>query len=188
VAQLFEATSCTYTYIIGCTATRKAVIIDVLETVERDAKIFPSMLSCLSDESGAKADRFLRHGEKLTVGRLEMECRHTPGHTHGCSSYILNSEGIIFTGDALLFRGCGRTDFQQGKKDRVNRQSRSQAILVDCHMSSSVGEEKKQCIIHDNVRLTLEKENFIELMSNLNLAYPKQIDRALPANLKNGEQ
>lgn len=50
-------------------------------------------------------------------------------------------------------------------------------------MSSSVREEKKY-----NVRLTLEKEKFIELMSNLNLAYPKQIDRALPANLKNGEQ
>ncbi|KAF8370819.1 ethe-1 [Pristionchus pacificus] len=148
--QLFEATSSTYTYIIGCAATRKAVIIDpVLETVERDAKlikqldlklelglnthvhadhitgtaalakIFPSMLSCLSDESGAKADRLLSHGEKLKVGRLEMECRHTPGHTNGCASYILNSEGIIFTGDALLFRGCGRTDFQQGNSARL---------------------------------------------------------------------
>ncbi|GMR45850.1 hypothetical protein PMAYCL1PPCAC_16045 [Pristionchus mayeri] len=223
--QLFEKTSSTYTYIIGCAVTRKAAIIDpVLETAERDAKlidqlglelefglnthvhadhitgtatlskIFPSMRACLSDKSGAKADRLLANGEMLRIGKLEVQCRHTPGHTDGCCSYVLSSEGIVFTGDALLFRGCGRTDFQQGDAGRLYDSVWKEILSLpdhctlfpahdyNGHMSSTVREEKQF-----NPRLTLPKADFIEFMANLNLAYPKQIDRALPANLKNGE-
>ncbi|GMT23515.1 hypothetical protein PFISCL1PPCAC_14812 [Pristionchus fissidentatus] len=223
--QLFEATSSTYTYIIGCAVTRAAAIIDpVLETAERDAKLisqlnldlqlglnthvhadhitgtaalaklFPSMKSCLSDESGAKADRLLKHHEKLRIGNLEMKCSHTPGHTNGCSSFILNSEGLIFTGDALLIRGCGRTDFQQGDAGRLYDSVWTEIFSLpdnytifpghdyQGHMSTSVGEERKL-----NPRLTLQKKEFVHLMNNLKLAYPKQIEKALPANLKNGE-
>ena len=56
----------------------------------------------------------LSHGSNLTFGRHSLEARSTPGHTNGCMSFVLPSAGIAFTGDALLIRGCGRTDFQEG--------------------------------------------------------------------------
>ena len=223
--QLFEATSCTYTYIVGCPVTKAAAIIDpVLETVERDAQlvkelgldlrfgvnthvhadhvtgnhklaqIFPSMKAVLSDKAGAKADVFLGHKGLLDVGKLRLECRHTPGHTNGCATFVLHKEKMLFSGDALLVRGCGRTDFQQGCASRLYNVIHEEIFTLpddfivfpghDYHgqTATSVGEEKKF-----NPRLTLKEDLFVELMKNLNLDHPKQIDRALPANMKNGQ-
>src|SRR5215208_1854140 len=68
----------------------------------------------LSAASGADgADVYLKHGDKIHFGSRHLDVRATPGHTHGCLSYVLDDESVAFSGDALLIRGCGRTDFQQ---------------------------------------------------------------------------
>ena len=101
---------------------------------------------------------------------------------------------MVFTGDVVLIRGCGRTDFQGGDAgelwEGVHRELFG-ALDDDCQLypahdykgftSSTIGEEKRL-----NPRLTKSKEEFKELMANLGLAYPKKIDVALPANLKDG--
>src|SRR4029079_12092879 len=69
----------------------------------------------LSKASGAEgADRTLVDGDLISFGKHALEARATPGHTSGCLSYVLDDQSRAFTGDALLIRGCGRTDFQQG--------------------------------------------------------------------------
>src|SRR3954467_7910793 len=60
------------------------------------------------------ADRLVEQGDKIVFGKRNLEARATPGHTSGCMTYVLDDRSIAFTGDALLIRGCGRTDFQQG--------------------------------------------------------------------------
>ncbi len=72
------------------------------------------MRSIISGAAGAAADQYVQHGDIITFGGFRLECRATPGHTDGCMSYYLPAAGMVFTGDALLIRGCGRTDFQQG--------------------------------------------------------------------------
>ena len=123
-----------------------------------------------------------------------MQVRATPGHTNGCVSYVLPG-CAVFTGDALLIRGCGRTDFQQGDAgalyDNVHAQILSlppDTRVYPAHdykglTMSTVGEEKAL-----NPRLTKSKADFQALMGGLNLPYPKRIDVALPANLKCGVQ
>ncbi|OAE33262.1 hypothetical protein AXG93_1200s1240 [Marchantia polymorpha subsp. ruderalis] len=78
----------------------------------------PGVQSLISKASGAKADHYVEHGDKIQFGSLYLEVRATPGHTAGCVTYV-SGEGpdqisprLAFTGDALLIRGCGRTDFQ----------------------------------------------------------------------------
>mmetsp|Transcript_25139 Transcript_25139/g.44828 ORF Transcript_25139/g.44828 Transcript_25139/m.44828 type:complete len:147 (-) Transcript_25139:311-751(-) len=74
-----------------------------------------SVRSGISKASGAKADILYEPGDVITVGSLELKVLPTPGHTSGCVSYYTAAAGgMVFTGDALLVRGCGRTDFQQG--------------------------------------------------------------------------
>ena len=69
----------------------------------------------LSAESGAQgADRYLGHGDRVQFGSRYVEVRATPGHTQGCVTFVLDDESAAFTGDCLLIRGSGRTDFQQG--------------------------------------------------------------------------
>jgi sulfur dioxygenase len=110
-------------------------------------------------------------------------------------TYVLNGGAACFTGDALLIRGCGRTDFQGGSAatlyDSVHQQvfSLPETCIVypahdyKGHASSTVLEEKTL-----NPRLTKSKDEFIEIMNNLGLPYPKQIDKALPLNLVCGIQ
>ncbi|EYS30182.1 metallo-beta-lactamase superfamily protein [Acinetobacter baumannii 45052_5] len=125
----------------------------------------------------------------LKVGDLSIEARYTPGHTNACTSYLVGN--MIFTGDALLIDGCGRTDFQQGNAgtlyDSIHKQLFSlsdETIVYPGHdykgrLSSTIGYERL-----NNSRLgqNRSREDFIKLMNNLNLPYPKQIDKALPAN------
>ena len=69
----------------------------------------------LSSNAGAQgADIYLKHGDRVVFGKRYVEARATPGHTSGCMTYVADDQSVAFTGDALLIRGCGRTDFQQG--------------------------------------------------------------------------
>ena len=69
----------------------------------------------LSHASGAQgADRYLRQGDKVEIGTRFVEVRETPGHTNGCLTFVLDDRSKAFTGDCLMIRGSGRTDFQEG--------------------------------------------------------------------------
>lgn len=165
----------------------------------------PGARSAIAAAAGAAADVQLRDGDHIRCGALTLHAIATPGHTSGCMCFYLapppaagaaaagNATGMLFSGDALLIRGCGRTDFQQGSAgtlyDSIHRKifTLPDATLVfpghdyRGRTASSVGEERAV-----NPRLTRSREEFVALMGELNLAYPKQIDRALPANLKDG--
>ena len=152
--------------------------------------VMPAVRSAISAASGAEADIKLNNGDVIEFGRYTLEARSTPGHTDGCMTYVLHDQQVAFTGDAVLIRGCGRTDFQQGNSGRLFDSVHSQIFaLPDSYFIypahdymgqtvTTVGEEKQH-----NPRLTKSREQFIEIMRNLNLPYPKQIDRALPANM-----
>ncbi|KAH9284581.1 Persulfide dioxygenase ETHE1 -like protein, mitochondrial [Echinococcus granulosus] len=153
----------------------------------------PTCQSVISATSGARADVLLKAGEVLDCGNIQLECRSTPGHTNGCFTYVLHSARAAFTGDALLIRGCGRTDLGQGSPEILYESVHSKIFslpddyfLFPAHeysgrMMTTVGEEKKH-----NTRLCASKEKFVDIMQNLNLSYPKQMDRAVPLNLKDG--
>lgn len=218
--QFFDPDSSTYTYLLGCEATRQAVLID---TVERDLDHYLAALEqqqlqliytlethvhadhvtaadALRRRLGSKTvvhrdagamcgDVLVTDGMQVQVGRLLIEVRYTPGHTNGCVSYLVGDR--LFTGDALLIGGCGRTDFQQGNAgqlyDSIHRQifSLPDETLIypghdyHGHRVSTVGQEKRE-----NKRLGggRSREAFVEIMAHLKLAYPKHIDVALPAN------
>jgi glyoxylase-like metal-dependent hydrolase (beta-lactamase superfamily II)/rhodanese-related sulfurtransferase len=150
----------------------------------------------VSAASGAEgADRLLKPGEKVVFGDHHVEVRATPGHTHGCVTYVLDDKTRAFTGDCLLIRGSGRTDFQQGSAHAMFHSVHEQiftlpdeCLLFPAHdyrglTVTSVAEEKRF-----NPRLggTVGEDDFVGYMSNLNLPHPKQIDIAVPANLKCG--
>jgi sulfur dioxygenase len=85
----------------------------------------------ISGASGAKgADRLLGHGERIEFGHRALDARATPGHTAGCLTYVLDDRSMAFTGDALLIRGCGRTDFQQGSASTLFHSVREQVFTL----------------------------------------------------------
>ncbi|KAL0276378.1 UNVERIFIED_CONTAM: hypothetical protein PYX00_003965 [Menopon gallinae] len=151
--------------------------------------IFPECKSVISEASQAVADIKVTPNDRITFGRHELEIRATPGHTNGCVTYVSHEQGMAFTGDALLIRGCGRTDFQEGSSSTLYNSVHSEIFtlpenfrLFPAHdykgfTSTTVEEEKKY-----NPRLTKSLDEFVDLMNNLNLAYPKMIDVAVPAN------
>ncbi len=151
----------------------------------------------LSAESGAQgADRYLAHGDRLAFGGRSLEVRATPGHTHGCVTFVADDESMAFTGDCLLIRGCGRTDFQQGDPRAMYRSVKSQilslppsCLLYPAHdyrglTVTSVAEERTF-----NPRLGGEigEMDFVGYMQNLGLPHPKLMDIAVPANLRCGQ-
>jgi sulfur dioxygenase len=150
----------------------------------------------LGAASGAQgADRYLESGDAVTFGKRALEARATPGHTGGCVTYVLDDRSMAFTGDALLIRGCGRTDFQQGDARRLFRSVRGEifslpdgCLVYPGHdyrglTSTSVGEEK---LYNPRLAESVGEEDFVGYMNNLGLPHPKQMDSALPANLKCG--
>jgi len=152
----------------------------------------------VSVDSGAEgADRYLKNAETIQFGNRYLEVRATPGHTKGCCTYVLDDQTMAFTGDCLLIRGCGRTDFQQGDARAMYRSVHERifslpdsCLLYPAHdyrglMVSSVGEERRF-----NPRLggELSEDDFVGYMNNLGLPHPKQMDIAVPANLKCGRR
>ena len=150
----------------------------------------------LSKNGGAQgADRYLADGDLIAFGMRTLEARATPGHTSGCMSYVLDDLSKAFTGDALLIRGCGRTDFQQGSAPLLFHSVRERIFSLpdDCLLypghdyrgltASSVGEEKKY---NPRLALAIAEGDFVGYMTNLGLAHPKLMDVAVPANLRCG--
>ena len=134
-------------------------------------------------------------GDIIPFGAHALEIRETPGHTGGCVTYVCHEAGMAFTGDALLIRGCGRTDFQAGDPRTlywsVHKQIlslRADTLLYPGHdykgrLVTTVKEEKEF-----NPRLGGSRtvEEFVSIMDGLNLAFPKRIDEAVPANMASG--
>jgi len=209
--------------LLGCPKTRAAVIIDPVDTqAERDVRITKELdlnliyamnthvhadhvtgtgilktltgcKSVISKISGAKADVCVKDGDTIDFGELALEVRSTPGHTNGCLTYVDHINRAAFTGDALLIRACGRTDFQEGNPETLYDSVRSKILSLpedyllypahDYHGVSvtTVGEELKH-----NPRLTKSKEEFVQIMKNLGLAKPKKMDEAVPINIMCG--
>lgn len=222
--QFFELESSTYTYLLADSETSEGVLIDpVLETMERDIRFVEEMgitvkyilethvhadhitsAGKLREKWGSKivlgehtkletADLLLKDGETLSFGAQTLKAITTPGHTDGCTSFLVNN--LLFTGDTLLIRGCGRTDFQQGSPETLFHSVREklfslpdETLVYPGHdykgcLFSSIGEEKA---FNPRLKLSNSLEDFAEIMNNLNLANPKKIDIAVPANLKSG--
>ena len=151
----------------------------------------------LSAASGAEgADRYLHPLDSIPFGTRSLQARATPGHTSGCMTYVLDDATMAFTGDALLIRGCGRTDFQQGDPRTLFRSVRAEIFSLpeDCTLfpahdyrgltATSVGEERRF-----NPRLAegILEQDFAGYMQHLGLPHPKQMEAAVPANLKCGK-
>ncbi|MGD1854435.1 MAG: MBL fold metallo-hydrolase [Leptolyngbyaceae cyanobacterium] len=232
--QLFDQESSTYTYLIADSQTREAVLFDpVIEQIDRDLKLIRelelTLLFCLEthihadhitstgemrDRTGCQglvpenaniscASGFVRHGQILEVGSLTIEAIETHGHTDSHMAYLVAGD-LVLTGDALLIRGCGRTDFQGGSAgilyDHITQRLFSLADSTrvypahDYHGQtvSTIGEEKRwnpRLVDLDSEPVQLrDRTDFIQLMNNLDLPKPKKIMEAVPANEHCGQQ
>jgi sulfur dioxygenase len=150
----------------------------------------------VSERSGSVcSDLQVKHDDQIRFGQHVLEVRETPGHTSGCLSFVCAAERLAFTGDALLIRGCGRTDFQEGDPRVLFRSVREQlfslpddTLLYPAHDYKGRGVttviEEKRC----NPRLGLDKDEaaFVQIMQALQLPRPRKIDQALEANLQCG--
>lgn len=222
--QLDKETS-TYTYLIADEQTKAAILVDpVIEQVERDLQLMQELglqlrycmethihadhitgTGKLREKTGCLgivpanapancADRQMGDGEILELDSIVIEAIATPGHTNSHLAYLVNQERLL-TGDSLLIRGCGRTDFQGGNAgalfDIVTKKLFTlpdETLVYPGHdykgfTVSTIGEEKKY-----NPRFKGQnRDSFIELMSNLNLPNPKKIMTAVPANQRCGQ-
>ena len=138
----------------------------------------------------------LAHGDRLTFGGRWLEVRATPGHTDSCLSFVLDDQSLAFSGDALLVRGCGRCDFQQGNAHSLYRSITEQifslpdsCLLYPGHdytgrSVTSVAEEKAF-----NARLggNATERDFVGHMENMKLPHPHKIAEALPGNMRSGK-
>ncbi|XP_029958790.1 persulfide dioxygenase ETHE1, mitochondrial-like [Salarias fasciatus] len=153
-------------------------------------KRLAGLKSAISKFSGASADIHFTEGDKITFGKHYLTVRNTPGHTDGCVTLVSGDQSMAFTGDTLLIRGCGRTDFQQGCPKTLYESVHQKIFTLPDHCLiypahdytgrtvSTVGEERKF-----NPRLTKSLEEFVKIMDNLNLPKPAKIDISVPANL-----
>lgn len=222
--QLFEPLSSTYTYLVGCEHSGRAVLIDpVVNSLDRDLAELQRLgltLDCTIDThvhadhiTGALhlrqrvgsriaapaaarlpcADIGLVEGVPVTIGSIVLQPLHTPGHTDDHVALALPDR--VFSGDALLIDGCGRTDFQNGDARTLYRSVHDKLFTLpdDCLLYpghdyqqrrvSSIGQEKLR-----NPRLGQGRsvEAFVQLMAGLKLPYPKFIDHAVPGNRQCG--
>ena len=143
----------------------------------------------------ANVDLALAAGHAIALGGQALEVRATPGHTAGCLSFVTGDRRSVFTGDALLVRGAGRTDFQQGDAAQLFRSIRDQLFTLpeDCvvypahdyegRQLSTIGEERRH---NPRIGGGAREEDFVGYMCNLALPHPKQMAMAVPANLRAG--
>lgn len=221
--QLFDSTSSTYTYLLASRRGGEALIIDpVLEKVDRyiqllrdlDLKLIKAVdthvhadhitglgalrdkthcITVMGEQSGVDVVSMrVSDGDRIDIEGLSLDVLYTPGHTDDSYSFILPDR--VFTGDTLLIRGTGRTDFQNGDP-RAQYDSifgrllklPDQTLIYPAHdykgdTVSTIGEEKA-C----NPRLQVKSvDQYIDLMNNLHLPNPKMMDVAVPANLHVG--
>ena len=217
--QLFDAESSTYSYLIGSRQGGEALLIDsVVEKVPLYLKLLDELglklllaadthlhadhvtgLGALQDATGcitlmgeqSQVDclsRHFHHGEQIEFDGIQLDVIHTPGHTDDSYCFLLPDR--VLTGDTLLIRGTGRTDFQNGDSQAqydslFNRllQLPDETLVYPAHdyngmTRSSIGEER-----HHNPRLQVaSKEAYVQLMNSLELSDPRMMDVAVPAN------
>jgi sulfur dioxygenase len=148
-------------------------------------------------DGGAQGlDRALVHGDRVAFGARHLQVRATPGHTNGCLTFVLDDQRMAFTGDALLIRGCGRTDFQQGSPERLYRSVQAQILSLPPHCllypahdykgltASSVEEERR---FNPRFGGSSNAADFTGYMNHLGLPHPKLMEIAVPANLRCGQ-
>jgi len=224
IRQLFDYDTWTYTYLLWDEATKEAAIIDsVKEQFERDVKYINDLgltlkyalethihadhvtaAGKLRDELGAEtavhieggaecADIQIQEGNEFSLGTQVIKALHTPGHTSGDVTYAI--DGALFTGDALLIRGCGRTDFQQGDSETLYHsiteilfQFPDDTVVYPGHdysgfSESTIGEEKA---LNPRLGNAKPKKEFTDIMDNMDLPKPKRIDVAVPGNVACG--
>ena len=218
--QLFDSNSSTYTYLISSGIGREALIIDpVLENSDQyidllselklklvkviDTHLHADHISGMSELKNrtkcitimgeqTKAEIVslkIKDNEKVKIENLELKSLYTPGHTDDSYSFLMNDR--VFTGDTLLIKGTGRTDFQNGNPyDQYHSlfsrllKLRDDILIYPAHdykgqKFSSIGEEKKS-----NPRLQVNSaQEYAKIMNNLKLESPKLMDIAIPANI-----
>jgi sulfur dioxygenase len=221
--QLFDSESSTYTYLMASRPGGEALIIDpVLDKVDRYLQLLDELdlrlikavdthvhadhitglgalrdrtrcITVMGEQSGVDVVSMrVAEGDAIDIEGVRLEVVYTPGHTDDSYSFLMNDR--VFTGDTLLIRGTGRTDFQHGdaaaQYDSIfNKLLKlpDDTLVYPAHdykgdTVSTIGEEKSY-----NPRLQVETEaQYVEIMENLNLANPKMMDVAVPANLKIG--
>ena len=221
--QLFDKSSSTYTYLIASAKGREALIIDpVLENVERYIQLLKELdlklvkvidthihadhisgiaelrdqtncVTIMGDKTPSDVVSMqVSDDELIKIDDLQLRAVFTPGHTSESFSFLMNDR--VFTGDTLLIRGTGRTDFQNGDpKDSYNSifnkllKLPDETLLYPAHdyngkKFSTIGDEKKF-----NPRLQVNNENeYVQIMSNLKLPKPKLIDLNILSNIKLG--
>ena len=135
------------------------------------------------------------HGDALAFGNCSLTVRATPGHTNGCLTYVTGDQDMAFTGDCLMIRGAGRTDFQAGDEHVMWHSIREQIFTLpdDCliypghdymgRTVSTVSEEKR---FNPRIGGDAREEDFVGYMENLGLPHPKLLDIAVPANMNGG--
>ncbi len=140
-------------------------------------------------------DRRLREADVLTFGTRNLTVLETPGHTDGCISLVLDDRSMVFTGDTLLIRGCGRTDFQQGSAQKLYHSIRNKLFRLpdDCivypghdysgRTASTIGEERR---LNPRIGGDANETDFVGYLDNMRLPHPKKLDIAVPANLQAG--
>lgn len=221
--QYFERESSTYTYLLADRPGGEALLIDpvrsqvpLLQQAIRelgvrlvfalDTHVHADHVTGLGDlrelehcvtimGEQTRADcvsRKVTDGERIKIDGLELEARYTPGHTDDSYTFVLPDR--IFTGDTLLIRGTGRTDFQNGSARAQYKSLFERILTLPDHTLvypghdykgwtvSTIGEEKKY-----NPRLQVKNmDEYVALMGSLNLPNPKLMDIAVPANLACG--
>ena len=225
IRQLFDVESSTYTYLVMEARSQKAVLIDpVLSQKDRDLRLIKeldvqlilvmdthihadhfSAAGCIRDQLKIKsacakmaklecADLALADGEVIPLGDAVIECLATPGHTRGCMSYKVGH--AVMTGDALLIRGTGRTDFQGGSAQTLYKSIHEklftlppETLVYPGHdykgfSMSTIREERQH---NPRVKDGISCAEFAKIMSELNLPHPKLMDQVLPANSHCGQ-
>lgn len=142
------------------------------------------------------ADKLVGEGEVIEFGQFSLKAIETPGHTNGCTSYYLEQEEMVFTGDTLLIRSCGRTDFQQGSSERLYESIQKLFSLPDTtlvmpahnYIGLTISSIKEEMQFNEFANTSTPKEKFVEKLDNLQLSLPKKIHIAVPSNMVCGSE